>query len=163
MLVMLFSVIFFFSVRLILFAIVWAISFGKISFWLLPNLTEDVGFFDSFRPLYKYDVYSSAATAESVQQKSEGNDADEKNGDEQAETIKCDDDMPRENVAGGTGGENENVDEDEEDDNDDVDVVEGDDVQLDEEDDDNEDDEGRKSGSSSNDNGYEMLALSTMI
>ena len=29
---------------------------GKHHFWFLPNLTEDVGFFDSFRPLYKHDI-----------------------------------------------------------------------------------------------------------
>ena len=28
---------------------------GKHHFWLLPNLTEDVGFFESFVPLYKHD------------------------------------------------------------------------------------------------------------
>ena len=101
-------------------------------------------------------MYSSTAAAANVQQKSEGNDDDEKNGDEQIENVKCDDDdVPTENVTGSIEGENENVDE--EDDNDDVDVVEGDDVQLDEEDDDDEDDEGRKSGNSSNDNGYEIV------
>ncbi|XP_012938955.1 translocation protein SEC62 [Aplysia californica] len=43
-------------VRLILFCCIWVLTFGKHHFWLLPNLTEDVGFFDSFRPLYKHDV-----------------------------------------------------------------------------------------------------------
>lgn len=28
------------------------LTFGKLHFWLLPNLTEDVGFFESFWPLY---------------------------------------------------------------------------------------------------------------
>ena len=44
------------SVRMILFCIVWGITFGKHHFWFLPNLTEDVGFFDSFKPLYKHDI-----------------------------------------------------------------------------------------------------------
>ena len=46
----------FIAVRMILFCIVWGITFGKHHFWFLPNLTEDVGFFDSFRPLYKHDI-----------------------------------------------------------------------------------------------------------
>ncbi len=41
---------------MILFCIIWGVTFGKHHFWLLPNLTEDVGFFDSFRPLYKHEV-----------------------------------------------------------------------------------------------------------
>ena len=43
---------------MILFCIVWGATFGKHHFWFLPNLTEDVGFFDSFKPLYKHDVVS---------------------------------------------------------------------------------------------------------
>lgn len=39
--------------RFILFCCVWIASGGKHHFWFLPNLTEDVGFFDSFKPLYK--------------------------------------------------------------------------------------------------------------
>ena len=31
-------------------------TFGKHHFWLLPNLTEDMGFFDSFKPLYKHNT-----------------------------------------------------------------------------------------------------------
>ncbi|XP_053961423.1 translocation protein SEC62 isoform X1 [Anastrepha ludens] len=40
-------------IRLIIFTIVWALTYGKVHFWLLPNLTEDVGFFASFWPLYE--------------------------------------------------------------------------------------------------------------
>jgi translocation protein SEC62 len=39
--------------KYILFALVWLFTFGKKRFWLLPNLSEDVGFFESFKPLYK--------------------------------------------------------------------------------------------------------------
>ena len=46
---------------MILFSIVWLLTIGRISFWLLPNLTEDVGFFDSFRPLYHFQSNSAAA------------------------------------------------------------------------------------------------------
>lgn len=40
-------------IRLIIFTIVWAITSGKLHFWIFPNLTEDVGFFASFWPLYE--------------------------------------------------------------------------------------------------------------
>ncbi|KAI3385111.1 hypothetical protein SNEBB_007646, partial [Seison nebaliae] len=38
--------------KLFLFAAIWICTVGGIHFWLLPNLTEDVGFFASFWPLY---------------------------------------------------------------------------------------------------------------
>ena len=31
-----------------------AIFIGKLKFWIFPNLTEDVGFFESFVPVYVY-------------------------------------------------------------------------------------------------------------
>jgi len=43
-------------IKYILFAGVWLVTMGKIKFWLLPNLTEDVGFLESFIPLYILDV-----------------------------------------------------------------------------------------------------------
>jgi translocation protein SEC62 len=39
--------------KYIFFAAVWMFTFGNIHFWLFPNLTEDVGFFESFKPVYK--------------------------------------------------------------------------------------------------------------
>lgn len=39
-------------IRSVIFSIVWAVTFGKYHLWILPNLTEDVGFFASFWPLY---------------------------------------------------------------------------------------------------------------
>lgn len=41
-------------VKGILFLLIWTLTFGKHHFWLLPNLTEDVGFFASFVPLYEH-------------------------------------------------------------------------------------------------------------
>ena len=37
-----------------LFGALFALSAGKLRFWLFPNLFEDVGFFESFMPLYDY-------------------------------------------------------------------------------------------------------------
>lgn len=42
-------------IRFVIFSIVWAVTFGKHHLWILPNLTEDVGFFASFWPLYAYE------------------------------------------------------------------------------------------------------------
>lgn len=41
-------------VRGCLFCVLWLLTLGKVHLWILPNLTEDVGFFDSFKPLYTY-------------------------------------------------------------------------------------------------------------
>ncbi|KAL6104008.1 sec62 [Pungitius sinensis] len=41
--------------RCILFLIIWVVTAGRHHFWFLPNLTADVGFIDSFRPLYTHD------------------------------------------------------------------------------------------------------------
>lgn len=41
-------------VKMLVFAVVWLATFGRHHFWLLPNLTEDVGFVESFWPLYKH-------------------------------------------------------------------------------------------------------------
>lgn len=48
--------------KYIVFGVVWAATFGSVHFWLLPNLTEDVGFFESFVPIYKVDSAKSKAT-----------------------------------------------------------------------------------------------------
>lgn len=45
-------------VRLIIFCLVWILTFGKHHIWILPNLTEDVGFFASFWPLYTVSTLS---------------------------------------------------------------------------------------------------------
>ncbi|XP_064103641.1 translocation protein SEC62-like isoform X1 [Macrobrachium nipponense] len=41
--------------RFIVFVIIWILTMGHHHLWLLPNLTEDVGFFASFWPLYHYE------------------------------------------------------------------------------------------------------------
>ena len=51
---------FFFSllfslVRYVIFCFLWAATFGKLKFWLLPNLTADCGFQESFIPVYEYE------------------------------------------------------------------------------------------------------------
>lgn len=47
--------------KYVLFAFIWILTTGKVSFWLFPNLTEDVGFFESFVPVYKCNLKSNDA------------------------------------------------------------------------------------------------------
>lgn len=49
------SILFLAVARCILFLIIWLVTGGRHHFWFLPNLTADVGFIDSFRPLYTHE------------------------------------------------------------------------------------------------------------
>jgi len=44
--------------RLVVFSLLWMLTTGKLHFWLFPNLTEDVGFFASFWPIYTVRICS---------------------------------------------------------------------------------------------------------
>ncbi|CAL1580375.1 unnamed protein product [Knipowitschia caucasica] len=59
--------------RCILFLFIWLFSGGRHHFWFLPNLTADVGFIDSFRPLYthEYKGPKSSSSKKAAQDKSE--------------------------------------------------------------------------------------------
>uniref|UniRef100_A0A6G1SM75 Translocation protein SEC62 n=1 Tax=Aceria tosichella TaxID=561515 RepID=A0A6G1SM75_9ACAR len=50
--------------RHIVFMFLWTLTFGKLHFWILPNLTEDVGFLESFWPLYAIDETCGAGSNE---------------------------------------------------------------------------------------------------
>lgn len=50
-------------IRHIVWFILWTITFGKLHFWILPNLTEDVGFLESFWPLYTIEKGEAAGIA----------------------------------------------------------------------------------------------------
>lgn len=66
-------------VKYIIFALLFALSGGKLKFWIFPNLTEDVGFLESFRPLYDY-TYTGK-----VKQKAKDSDDEEEDDDEEEE------------------------------------------------------------------------------
>ncbi|CAF4354460.1 unnamed protein product [Rotaria sp. Silwood2] len=74
--------------KYIIFAGVWLLTMGKIKFWLLPNLTEDVGFIESFIPLYILDV-----TTKKKQNKTN----EEKKENDEQEIINKKDDVNEEN------------------------------------------------------------------
>ncbi|PAV61622.1 hypothetical protein WR25_00651 isoform B [Diploscapter pachys] len=42
-------------IRTIIFGAIWAATMGRHNLWILPNLTEDCGFFESFKPFYTYE------------------------------------------------------------------------------------------------------------
>ncbi|CAD6195847.1 unnamed protein product [Caenorhabditis auriculariae] len=41
--------------RTILFGIIWLLTMGQHKLWILPNLTEDCGVIESFKPFYTYE------------------------------------------------------------------------------------------------------------
>ncbi|XP_030377062.1 translocation protein SEC62 isoform X1 [Scaptodrosophila lebanonensis] len=72
--------------RLIVFTIVWALTGGKLHFWIFPNLTEDVGFFASFWPLYESNYVSdTTATSGKTDKKSSKSKSKKKDKDSDAE------------------------------------------------------------------------------
>ncbi|RNA08919.1 translocation SEC62 [Brachionus plicatilis] len=59
--------------KYILFAFIWLCTLGSVHFWLFPNLTEDVGFFESFVPVYKCQNLSSNKSADEKSRPDETN------------------------------------------------------------------------------------------
>lgn len=64
--------------RTVLFALVWLATFGRHHVWILPNLTEDVGFFASFWPLYKYNYCGPSKSSEKSKSKTKKRSASSK-------------------------------------------------------------------------------------
>lgn len=71
--------------RFVIFCLVWIVTGGKHHFWLLPNLTEDVGFFASFWPLYDHE-YKDGSTDKGKKKKKQKRDKDSDAEDEGATT-----------------------------------------------------------------------------
>ncbi|KAH8255503.1 hypothetical protein KR038_004768, partial [Drosophila bunnanda] len=77
--------------RLIVFTIVWALTGGKLHFWIFPNLTEDVGFFESFWPLYESNYNSEGKGKTDKKTKSKGKKKD-KDSDAEDTAVDADGD-----------------------------------------------------------------------
>ncbi|XP_030607494.1 translocation protein SEC62 isoform X3 [Archocentrus centrarchus] len=78
--------------RCILFLIIWLVTGGRHHFWFLPNLTADVGFIDSFRPLYTHE-YKGPRTSDK-----KGTDkSDERDGGTSTKAQKSDSDEKSDN------------------------------------------------------------------
>ncbi|UJR20831.1 hypothetical protein I4U23_023942 [Adineta vaga] len=72
--------------KYIIFAMIWLMTMGKIRFWFLPNLTEDVGFFESFVPLYVVNAPTKAKKIKEIIHENEQGD-EEKNISEEANDL----------------------------------------------------------------------------
>nr|XP_027198591.1 translocation protein SEC62-like [Dermatophagoides pteronyssinus] len=105
--VFLFFIIALALLKMVVFAIVWTLTFGRHHLWILPNLTEDVGFFESFWPLYKHECKSNR---------------NEENNDDDDDTQKNEPDDDTNNMKEckpiNNKEDNEETDDDEDDDND---------------------------------------------
>ncbi|WAR13858.1 SEC62-like protein [Mya arenaria] len=82
----------YYAMRVIVFSIVWVLTLGKHHLWIFPNLTEDVGVLDSFKPLYKHDVYPPPEIEKELEddKKKKDEDAeaeDSENGDDKNEDF----------------------------------------------------------------------------
>ncbi|XP_016965188.1 translocation protein SEC62 isoform X2 [Drosophila biarmipes] len=77
-------------IRLIVFIIVWGLSGGKLHFWIFPNLTEDVGFFASFWPLYESNYNSDANNSSAKTDKKSKSKDKKKEKDSDAEDTAVD-------------------------------------------------------------------------
>ncbi|KAJ8983964.1 hypothetical protein NQ317_008667 [Molorchus minor] len=62
--------------RLIIFCLIWVVTLGRHHLWILPNLTEDVGFFASFWPLYNYKYNGPGSRSEKDKKKKKKKDKD---------------------------------------------------------------------------------------
>ncbi|KAG5899038.1 hypothetical protein JTB14_000062 [Gonioctena quinquepunctata] len=81
------SIILLAFIRLIIFCLIWILTMGKHHLWILPNLTEDVGFLASFWPLYTYKYKgdkSSSGKKGKKKKKDKDSDAEDE-GEEQKE------------------------------------------------------------------------------
>ncbi|XP_068699276.1 translocation protein SEC62-like isoform X2 [Montipora capricornis] len=63
--------------RYVFFAIVWVLTWGRHHFWLLPNLTEECGFKESFIPLYTHEYKGKKADSEPGEDENEDEKEDE--------------------------------------------------------------------------------------
>ncbi|KAF1383654.1 hypothetical protein PFLUV_G00134100 [Perca fluviatilis] len=87
--------------RCILFLIIWLVTGGRHHFWFLPNLTADVGFIDSFRPLYTHEYKGPRASNKKGSDKTDekdndGNKAQKSDSDDKSDSEKKDGDEEEE-------------------------------------------------------------------
>ncbi|RZC33295.1 translocation protein SEC62, partial [Asbolus verrucosus] len=71
-------------IRLIVFCLIWACTRGKHHLWILPNLTEDVGFLASFWPLWTYEYKGDGGPAKKDKTKKRKKDKDS-DGEQESE------------------------------------------------------------------------------
>merc|ERR1712013_425734 len=72
-------------IKYIIFVIVFICSAGKLKLWIFPNLTEDVGFFESFWPIYVYTYDKPKKEKDSDDEESSDEEEDEKEDNDGAQ------------------------------------------------------------------------------
>ncbi|KAJ0176789.1 hypothetical protein K1T71_007968 [Dendrolimus kikuchii] len=72
--------------RVVVFCLVWMLTLSRHHLWLLPNLTEDVGFFASFWPLYKYE-YRGPGSESDKSSKNKKKRKKDKQSDDESEKV----------------------------------------------------------------------------
>lgn len=72
-------------IRFVFFCLLWCLTMGRHHFWLLPNLTEDVGFFASFWPLYHYEYKGVEIKEPKTKKKKKDKDSDNEQEDDKPE------------------------------------------------------------------------------
>lgn len=89
-------------VKYIIFAILFMLSAGKLRFWLFPNLTEDVGFMESFWPIcdYTYTGNSGKKAKDSDDEESDDEDDNNEKNDEADQSESDDSTSKKSSVAG---------------------------------------------------------------
>ncbi|XP_056641475.1 translocation protein SEC62 [Diorhabda sublineata] len=75
-------------IRLIIFCLIWILTMGKHHLWILPNLTEDVGFFASFWPLYTYEYKGNQSKSDKKsKKKKKDKDSDAEDDDKKDDNV----------------------------------------------------------------------------
>ncbi|XP_048477363.1 translocation protein SEC62-like, partial [Rhincodon typus] len=74
-----------FAARCILFLLIWLLTGGRHHFWFLPNLTADVGFIDSFRPLYTHEYKGPKSDSKKTDEETDPQKQPQPEGDEEKE------------------------------------------------------------------------------
>jgi len=67
--------------RYVIYGFLWLCTMGKLNFWMLPNLTAECGFFESFVPFYEYEMKGE----KSKKSKRRGSSSDEKSNESKIE------------------------------------------------------------------------------
>lgn len=129
------------TARCILFLIIWVVTGGRHHFWFLPNLTADVGFIDSFRPLYTHEYKGPRASSK-------------KSSGEKAESKSSDNSKPQKSDSEDKSDSEKKEGEDEDEEEEDVKETETERRNSDTEDSERREDEGSQH---SNGNDFEMI------
>jgi len=103
-------------IKYIIFLSLFLGTVGKLKFWIFPNLTEDVGFFESFWPIYVYTYHGP--------KKEHDSDEEESSSEEEEEDEDKDDkgDAQDGDAEGSETGKDDEADDDNNDVDDDADV-----------------------------------------